>query len=453
MRMASFGIASLLITLLVASCVSNSVAREIECISNKDCSLKCRHGGFCHIDTGKCSCNPAQEQASDAAPVLDAKCKGDHDCTKLCPPSCKIHNCINGICLCLVCNSVDRIYFNTPESKSFDEGARLIWDNSSTIDMLEVWTTYKEVDLYVEHKIDVAQPIEETILLTGPPIEMSQAFEAQKPVDQVVEGKNERADVVNYFVNDADIWPEVDCAGLNLGAEGQYKIPEDKDVGVSLGAESQFNDKRLDDRGAGISLGVGDDRGDGVSLGVRGQITDNMPNDGGQFTDNRPDDEVVGVSLGAESQFNDKRPDDRGAKVSLRVRGQITDNMPDDEVAGVSLGAESQFNDKSLDDESAGVEKAIDDELVQDEGEVETSVDDELVEDEGEAVDDDNVYLVKVRYQVDGEGQDDVQNTQNLGNNRAATEGLNENEEGYDIEDDEFHNWTYVGSDVEESSV
>ncbi|XVF79196.1 hypothetical protein PTKIN_Ptkin14bG0200900 [Pterospermum kingtungense] len=248
---------------------------------------------------------------------------------------------------------------------------------------------------------------------------MSQAFEAQKPVDQVVKGKNEGA----------DIWPEVDCAGFNLGAEGQYKISEDEDAGVSLGAESQFNDKRLDDRGAG-------------------------------------------VSLGAESQFNDKRPDDRGAGVSLGARGQFTNNRPDDEVVVVSLGVEN--------DEGAGVEKAINDELVQDEGEVETSVDNGLVEDEGEVVDDDNVYLVRVRYQVDGEGdkeleaareklgqskkakksrennvnenvlrQDDVHNTQNLGNNRAATEGLNENEEGYDIEDDEFHNWTYVGFDVE----
>ncbi|XVF62802.1 hypothetical protein PTKIN_Ptkin09bG0037500 [Pterospermum kingtungense] len=178
----------------------------------------------------------------------------------------------------LVYNSVDRIYFYTPESKSFDEGVRLIWDNSSTIDMLE-------------------------------------AIEAQKLVDQVVE--------------------------------------EDEVVGVSLGAEGQFTDKRLDD-------------------------------------------EVVGVSLGAESQFNDKRLDDRGARVSLGAGAQFTDKMPDDEVAGP-------------DDEGVGVEKAINDELVQDKGEVETSVDDELVEDECKAVDDDNVYLVRVRYQVDGEGDEELE--------------------------------------------
>ncbi|XVF61328.1 hypothetical protein PTKIN_Ptkin08bG0121700 [Pterospermum kingtungense] len=62
----------------------------------------------------------------------------------------------------LVYNSVDRIYFYRPGSRSFNEGLRLVWDNSSTIDMLNVWRKYKEVDLYVEHKFDVPTVLEES---------------------------------------------------------------------------------------------------------------------------------------------------------------------------------------------------------------------------------------------------------------------------------------------------
>ncbi|XP_022775883.1 putative defensin-like protein 263 [Durio zibethinus] len=96
--MASFGVASLLVMLLVASCVSNSVARE--CSRDIDCAFKCKHGGFCDLKTGKCSCLPASELASNVVPIVDAKCKNDADCAKACPPGCKIHNCLGGTCFC-----------------------------------------------------------------------------------------------------------------------------------------------------------------------------------------------------------------------------------------------------------------------------------------------------------------------------------------------------------------
>ncbi|XWS34251.1 hypothetical protein CRYUN_Cryun21dG0024200 [Craigia yunnanensis] len=100
MATASFGVASLLVILLVASCVSNSVALDRECACHVDCKFKCKHGGICDLKTGKCSCLPAQEQASNVVPIIDANCKRDPDCIKVCPPGCKIHNCINGICFC-----------------------------------------------------------------------------------------------------------------------------------------------------------------------------------------------------------------------------------------------------------------------------------------------------------------------------------------------------------------
>ncbi|XVF43316.1 hypothetical protein PTKIN_Ptkin02bG0030800 [Pterospermum kingtungense] len=78
MGKASFGVASLLIILLVASCVSNSVAQltDTDCASNVDCALPCRgrSGGVCDPKIHKCVCNGGQEAASNVAPnrKLDA---------------------------------------------------------------------------------------------------------------------------------------------------------------------------------------------------------------------------------------------------------------------------------------------------------------------------------------------------------------------------------------------
>ncbi|XWS50906.1 hypothetical protein CRYUN_Cryun12cG0130600 [Craigia yunnanensis] len=100
MATASFGAASFLVILLVASCVSNSVAQDRECARDFDCLYKCHNAGFCDLITGTCTCLRVQEPSSNVVPIVDANCKRDPDCTKVCPPGCKIHNCINGTCFC-----------------------------------------------------------------------------------------------------------------------------------------------------------------------------------------------------------------------------------------------------------------------------------------------------------------------------------------------------------------
>ncbi|KAK8558696.1 hypothetical protein V6N12_041996 [Hibiscus sabdariffa] len=93
--MHSFGVASLLIILIVASCVSNSTAIGRKCSSNKDCNIEelC----ICH-GAGNCSC-----QEKIAAKIVYHQCKKDHDCDKMVEPSCKPGckpACLDGLCIC-----------------------------------------------------------------------------------------------------------------------------------------------------------------------------------------------------------------------------------------------------------------------------------------------------------------------------------------------------------------
>ncbi|KAK8558694.1 hypothetical protein V6N12_041994 [Hibiscus sabdariffa] len=86
-----FGMASLLIILIVASCVSNSIATGKNCSSNNDCNTE----ELCVCDgAGNCSC-----QEKIAAKIVYHQCKKDHDCAKMCAPSCK-PSCLNGLCRC-----------------------------------------------------------------------------------------------------------------------------------------------------------------------------------------------------------------------------------------------------------------------------------------------------------------------------------------------------------------
>ncbi|EOY01532.1 hypothetical protein QUC31_013734 [Theobroma cacao] len=102
MRKASLGVASLLVIMTVASCVSNSVAQseaDAKCSRDIDCAFQCKHGGFCDLKTGRCSCLPAAA-SRNVVPIVDANCRRDPDCAKVCPRGCKITNCINGTCFC-----------------------------------------------------------------------------------------------------------------------------------------------------------------------------------------------------------------------------------------------------------------------------------------------------------------------------------------------------------------
>ncbi|KAE8679759.1 hypothetical protein F3Y22_tig00111398pilonHSYRG00464 [Hibiscus syriacus] len=99
--MASFGVASLLVLLLIAFCVSNSEGKS--CTRDVDCTfVKCPHGSnYCDGKTHTCQCY-WRGPPSSIAPMVDAKtkCGNDADCAVVCPPHCKAYHCQNGVCLC-----------------------------------------------------------------------------------------------------------------------------------------------------------------------------------------------------------------------------------------------------------------------------------------------------------------------------------------------------------------
>ena len=58
-------------------------------------------------------------------------------------------------------------------SRSFDDGLILIWDDKTTLDMLNIWYKNKVIDLYVEHDVDTPQFIKQPLLLSGPYVNLS----------------------------------------------------------------------------------------------------------------------------------------------------------------------------------------------------------------------------------------------------------------------------------------
>ncbi|XVE60564.1 hypothetical protein DITRI_Ditri05aG0138800 [Diplodiscus trichospermus] len=65
-------------------------------------------------------------------------------------------------------NNVARIYYYDPNSSSFNESLRLIFDDMSTIEMLNIGVKYRVIDMYVEHDVDILDVTEEPLLLFGP---------------------------------------------------------------------------------------------------------------------------------------------------------------------------------------------------------------------------------------------------------------------------------------------
>ncbi|KAL1094650.1 hypothetical protein V6Z11_D06G106900 [Gossypium hirsutum] len=51
-------------------------------------------------------------------------------------------------------NTVILIYFHEPSTIGLQNNLRVIYDDTSTIAMLDFWVKFKEIELYVEHKVD-----------------------------------------------------------------------------------------------------------------------------------------------------------------------------------------------------------------------------------------------------------------------------------------------------------
>ncbi|KAL1182065.1 hypothetical protein V6Z11_A02G093300 [Gossypium hirsutum] len=51
-------------------------------------------------------------------------------------------------------NTAMLIYFHEPGTVGLQNNLRVIYDDTSTIVMLDFWVKFKEIELYVEHEVD-----------------------------------------------------------------------------------------------------------------------------------------------------------------------------------------------------------------------------------------------------------------------------------------------------------
>ncbi|KAK5825543.1 hypothetical protein PVK06_020387 [Gossypium arboreum] len=58
------------------------------------------------------------------------------------------------------------IYFHEPGIVGLRNNLRVIYDDTSTIAMLDFWVKFKEIELYVEHEVDNPIIVDEIFLLT-----------------------------------------------------------------------------------------------------------------------------------------------------------------------------------------------------------------------------------------------------------------------------------------------
>ncbi|MBA0870189.1 hypothetical protein Goshw_008945, partial [Gossypium schwendimanii] len=63
-------------------------------------------------------------------------------------------------------NTVMLIYFHESGTVRLQNNLRVIYDDTSTIAMLDFWVKFKEIELYVKHEVDNPIIVDENFLLT-----------------------------------------------------------------------------------------------------------------------------------------------------------------------------------------------------------------------------------------------------------------------------------------------
>ena len=131
------------------------------------------------------------------------------------------------------------VHYYIPGSKSFNDGLRLIWNDYTTLEILNIWYKNKAIDLYVEHEVDIPMFVEKPILLSRPP--------------------------TNVFDSENEV-----CEGVNEGVGFLKK--DNKDEGSDVGNEVQTDDVSVDHHGI-------DDIGEGITRANDAATDDVVVND------------------------------------------------------------------------------------------------------------------------------------------------------------------------------
>ncbi|KAK8481503.1 hypothetical protein V6N11_046113 [Hibiscus sabdariffa] len=156
-------------------------------------------------------------------------------------------------------NSIEIIYFHEPYSGRLQDNLRVLWDDTSTIAMLNYWEKFGFIDIYVEHKVDTPIFEEGILLLTdGVEVEVKDANVEVEGAGAGVEGVTEGANVeVEGATEDASVGVE----GAGAGVEGATE-------GASVGVEGATEGASVEVEGAG----AGGLRVEGVTKGANVEV-------------------------------------------------------------------------------------------------------------------------------------------------------------------------------------
>ncbi|KAK8614276.1 hypothetical protein V6N13_122640 [Hibiscus sabdariffa] len=173
-------------------------------------------------------------------------------------------------------NSIEIIYFHEPYSGCLQDNLRVLWDDTSTIAMLNYWEKFDFIDIYAEHKVDT--PIfEEGILLLIDGVEV-EVEDATEDANVEVEGASEDASVgvegANVEVEGAGAEVEGATEGASVGVEGATKGASVEVEGAGAGVEGATEGVNVEVEGAcagveGVTKGANVDV-EGVGVGVEG---------------------------------------------------------------------------------------------------------------------------------------------------------------------------------------
>ncbi|OMO76714.1 Zinc finger, PMZ-type [Corchorus capsularis] len=160
------------------------------------------------------------------------------------------------------------VYFRDPDDPDFNESMRLVWDDSSTIRMINAREKYGEIDLYVDHldeNPEVVQQVDDGLNAVGG--EGLNAVGGEPGINAVgSEGLNEAPQVGVEIEVDAEVYDALGDA--NLGAEDEVAEAEEEvenDFYDFAEAEGDESEVQSDDEDG--------DKGvfkDGFSVRVRG---------------------------------------------------------------------------------------------------------------------------------------------------------------------------------------
>ncbi|MBA0615018.1 hypothetical protein Godav_015219 [Gossypium davidsonii] len=151
-------------------------------------------------------------------------------------------------------------------SGTLQDNLRVVWNDSITIDMLNYWVKYNEIDLYVEHEIDTTIFTADDLLLTAASVEGFDDGNQGGKGGEGVEGLNgEGVKVVGSKCREVDaIGQGLD--GLDASIEGSGDTNQGGEVEVDEGGKCV---EGLNGEGVEVAGSKGGEVARGLNSGVK----------------------------------------------------------------------------------------------------------------------------------------------------------------------------------------